>query len=545
MNKTISINLGGSVFNIEEEAYALLKDYLDKIKSNFAGDPAGAEIMADIEARISEIFHENNTDRKNVVTKSDIERMISVMGKPEDYQMDEDSPKNHSETKSNFQENSGNPRRKIFRDTDDAIVAGVCSGLSHYFKIDPLVIRLLFVILTVASIGFPGVLVYLLFWALVPEANTTAEKLQMRGEAVNVENIGKFAKEEAKNAAERVSKFGKYATQNITKNGNELRRVLGKIFSLLFGFFFIMMGLGLLIGLVAMLAFSEMNIFGFDGNNWDTMNQVIFGNDGTLYLLIIGIIIVMIVPAISLVYGGIKLITGTQQRIRGFGVVMFSLFMVGVFMLVFGGIKTGRQFVEDAEINNSFLYPESVGDTLHFEVMTDEMFTGRSSHHHEFTDLVKIKDQYTYYGDPVEVNFEPTSSKQYKITISRRCNGSNMTDAGTYARNIEYNYITQGDSLILSPWFRTPVSDLYRGQEINITVYVPIGKHVHFGNNASLLTWQPDNSGALRMEDDGLDNPEEIEDSDISVSIDHPDIKLTDDSIIIKKGDLEIKQRRD
>lgn len=544
MNKTISINLGGSVFNIEENAYAILKDYLDKIKLNFAGDPAGEEIMADIEARISEIFHENNTDRKNVVMNADVERMISVMGKPEDYKMDEGESTGEHQKDQSYRRGSSNPRRKIFRDTDDAIIAGVCSGLSHYFRVDPLVIRLIIVFLTIASIGFPGVLGYLIFWALVPAATTTADKLQMRGEVVNIENIGRFAKDEAKNAAERVQKFGKQATQNIQRNGAELGRVLGKIFAIVFGFVFIMMGLGLLAGLVGMLAFSEVNFFGFDGNNWEAMNKVIFGSDGTLHLLLIGFVIAMIVPAISLLYGGIRLITGTTQRIRGFGITMFSLFIIGIFMLIFGGVKTGRQFVEDAEINNSYLYPENVGDTLFLDVAPDEVFVGRTSHQHDFSNLVRTTEQFNYYGEPIELHFEPTTAKQFKVTVSRQSKGSNMNEAGNYAKNIEYNYIASGDSLNLMPWFKTPASDLYRGQEIDLTIHVPVGKYVHFGNNASLLTWQANNAGALRMENDGLANPDDLDSDDLNVSIDHPEIKVTDDSVIIKSGDLEIKQSR-
>jgi phage shock protein PspC (stress-responsive transcriptional regulator) len=545
MNKTISINLGGSVFNIEEDAYSILKDYLEKIKSNFSGDPAGIEIMADIEARISEIFHEKNSDRKNVVIKADVEHVIAVMGRPEDYRMDDDTKHQKQQNTYSASNDTANPRRKIYRDPDDAIIAGVCSGLSHYFKVDPIVIRLIMVVLTVASIGFPGVMGYLLFWALVPPANSTAEKLQMRGEAVNIENIGKFAKDEAKNAAERVSKFGKYASQNMMKGGSDLGRVLGKVLSLFFGFFFIVMGLGLIAALVVSFAFSEMNFFGFDGNNWDTMNQVVFGNDGTLNVLVIGFILTLLAPAVALLYGGIKLITGSTQKIKGIGVTLFSLFIIGIMLLVYGGVKTGREFTEDAEINNTYLFPETVGDTLFLNVMPDDVFIGRTTRNRDFTNLVKIADNKVYYGEPLNVDFEPTSSKQFKVTVRRISKGSNMTMAGTYARNIEYTYTAGADSLSLAPFFYTPDSDRYRAQEVEIVVHVPIGKYVHFGNNVSLLTWETDNSGAMRMDEDGLENPDDLEKHSTNISIEHPDIQVTDDSVIIRTEDMEIKRRRD
>jgi hypothetical protein len=100
MNKTISINLGGRVFNIEEEAYQVLKNYLESIRSNFSGEQGSAEIMSDIEGRIAEIFSEKNNELKNVITKSDVEDMMKVMGKPEEYRVDENEPKQEQEQKS-------------------------------------------------------------------------------------------------------------------------------------------------------------------------------------------------------------------------------------------------------------------------------------------------------------------------------------------------------------------------------------------------------------------------------------------------------------
>jgi hypothetical protein len=85
MNKTISINLAGRVFNIEDDAFITLKEYLDKIKMNFMNDSAATEIMDDIEDRIAELFQERTNERKNVITSEDVTQVMTIMGKPEDY----------------------------------------------------------------------------------------------------------------------------------------------------------------------------------------------------------------------------------------------------------------------------------------------------------------------------------------------------------------------------------------------------------------------------------------------------------------------------
>jgi hypothetical protein len=339
-----------------------------------------------------------------------------------------------------------------------------------------------------------------------------------------------------------VNKFGKTAAQSINGGSREFIRILGRIIGILFGLFCLFSGIGLLIGLVAMLAFSEMNFFGFDGNNWDALNTVIFANDGTLYVFVIGVILAMGAPAIALLYAGIKLITGAQGRIKGFAVSLTALFIIGVLLLVYGGIKTGREFASDAELTQSYVLTENVGDTLNLEVATDPIFIGRTSHHNEFSNLVKIKTDSTYYGEPVSLNFEPTTSKQFKMVIKKKSKGKNMEQAGFYARNIHFNSNIMGDTILLDPHFSTPVTDLYRGQEIEITILVPIGKFVNFGKNTSLMHWYGEEGKVMQMDEDGFSEHEEIEGS---VHISEPEVKVTDDSVIIKTGNVEIKTKRD
>ena len=183
MNKTININLGGVFFHIDEIAYQKLKGYLDAIRRSLSDDPQGRdEIITDIETRIGELLSDKVKDVRQVVNESDIDEVIEVMGRPEDYMVDDEIFSDESYTA------YGKRRtKKLYRDGSDKFLGGVSSGIAHYLNVDVIWIRLGWL---VAAFGFGfGFIVYPLLWILLPEATTTAEKLEMEGEPVNISNI--------------------------------------------------------------------------------------------------------------------------------------------------------------------------------------------------------------------------------------------------------------------------------------------------------------------------------------------------------------------
>ena len=195
MKKTITINLGGVVFSIDEDAYELLRNYLDKIESYFSDQGEGNEILADIESRLAELFSGGNSSALTPVTLRDVENVIEIMGDPGDIaDMTEESS---GSGKFGNVTLPGKGSKRIYRDVDNRILGGVCSGISAYWRIDVLWIRIIFVVLTLMF--FSGLLVYLLLWLVIPPAVTTAQKLEMKGEPVNIKNIGRAVKEEFEN----------------------------------------------------------------------------------------------------------------------------------------------------------------------------------------------------------------------------------------------------------------------------------------------------------------------------------------------------------
>ena len=190
MNKTVNINLAGIFFHIDEDAYLKLQRYLEAIKRSFTDSQGRSEIIADIEARIAELFNERVENDKQVIRIKEVDEVISIMGQPEDYLVDdeifEDEPKTSYKAKSS-------PSRKLFRDTDNSYIGGVSSGLAHYFGIDAIWVRLAWSLLIFGA--GTGILLYILLWVLGPEAKTTAEKIMMTGEPVNISNIEKKIKD--------------------------------------------------------------------------------------------------------------------------------------------------------------------------------------------------------------------------------------------------------------------------------------------------------------------------------------------------------------
>ena len=201
MKKTVSINLNGLVFYIDEDAYTRLRTYLDKLETWFSKKDGGMEIIVDIENRIAELFEEKVKPGVGVVTLSMVEEVIKIMGEPEEFE----EPEEGRDTTTAGQEYYTAPKR-LYRDIDDRVFGGVCSGIAAYFNIDVVLVRVIFGILPFVSVGVI-IPIYIVLWIAVPPAATTAQKLQMRGEPINITNIEKTIKEEYEDVKKRFSKI--------------------------------------------------------------------------------------------------------------------------------------------------------------------------------------------------------------------------------------------------------------------------------------------------------------------------------------------------
>lgn len=183
MKVTVNINLGGYAFNVDDDAYERLRQYMKSLEKEFSGEPGASEIMSDIEGRISELFKARLNAYKQVITMKDVEEVMGILGSPEVISGGE--PGGEVPPRS---------QRRMYRDPDRRVFGGVCAGISAYLDWDPLILRIIFALLIFAG-GF-GLGLYLILWIVLPEAKTTAQKLEMRGDPVTIDNIKDSVRQE-------------------------------------------------------------------------------------------------------------------------------------------------------------------------------------------------------------------------------------------------------------------------------------------------------------------------------------------------------------
>lgn len=190
MKKTLTINLGGTVFHIDEDAYQLLDKYLSNLRIHFKKEEGSDEIMNDFEMRISELLSERIRLGYEVITLEEVEKVIKRMGRPEElFETDKDT-ENSASKSSNEGKDKPNVSRRLFRNPDDHMLGGVAGGFAALLGWDPSIVRILFFLSAFLTQGF-SIVIYIFLWIIIPEAKTAAEKLQMHGQSVTVENIGK------------------------------------------------------------------------------------------------------------------------------------------------------------------------------------------------------------------------------------------------------------------------------------------------------------------------------------------------------------------
>jgi phage shock protein PspC (stress-responsive transcriptional regulator) len=216
MKKTININLGGHPITIDEDAFEMLDEYLNRINSYFAQSEGREEIVNDIETRIAELFQKEMKGRQ-IVSVKEVDQVIEIMGVPEDFGGEGTASDAEAGTESKDKSERKQPRRaeayygkkRLFRDPSDKVVGGVASGLSAYLGIDdPVWTRIGFVLLFFITSGV-ALFVYIIMWIIVPKAKSASDRLAMRGAPINVESIANNVEEEVNEFGEKVKKFGR------------------------------------------------------------------------------------------------------------------------------------------------------------------------------------------------------------------------------------------------------------------------------------------------------------------------------------------------
>ncbi|CAM3377420.1 PspC domain-containing protein [Aequorivita lipolytica] len=493
MNKTVNINLAGTSFHIDEDAFGKLSRYLDAIRKSLKGADGSEEIMQDIEARIGELFSEKIESPTQVVTLKILDEVIAVMGQPEDYEVDDEIFEDVPPSSKSYTKSHGNASHKqLFRDVDNKYVSGVSSGIGHYIGVDAIWIRLLWILLIVAGFGSP-IVVYILLWILVPPALTTSDKLKMTGEPVNISNIERKFKEGFDNVADRVKnvdydKYGNKVKTGASSFFDGLGNViltLFKVFVKFIGVLIIIVSLSTIIGLV--VGFFTFGSMDFWGNSEiteyialvDTTNVPIWLL-ALLSLFAIGIpFFVLFVLGLKLLISNLKSMSSTVKILL---IVVWALSVIGLAVL---GIKQATEQAYDGNYIEEQTMAVSTGDTLRIAMRADKQFSYQvvreSGLELKYTD----DDKRVIYSSDISVNVKPSKDSIGKIIIEKSAEGNNHMDAKKRAEAIEYKYSFENNSLMLDGFFITDTSNKYRDQRVEITIYVPEGTVVYSDESAT------------------------------------------------------------
>jgi phage shock protein PspC (stress-responsive transcriptional regulator) len=500
MNKTISINLNGMLFYLEEGAYNRLFHYLNAIRQCFVGTDGGDEIIKDVEARIAELFAKY-IETKQVILENEVEEVIGVMGEPEVYTDDETTTQKPIEEKENKDRDA---IKRLYRDSDDAVLGGVCSGIAYYFGIDPVWLRLAFVI--ALFLAGSGPLLYIILWIVIPKANSTAEKLQMRGEKVNIENIERRIREEAKIFKERAQAFGEDASKGFRKAnvhgrlGEFINEISGIIFNsfrriLLFmgkslGIVSILLG-GLLFFFMLSLLFSGGNMISFQSNaeiasfSIQDFLSTFFSSENQRDAFLVGIMLICLSPILGLLTGGFRLLFHPNLRMRWMSTINGIILIAGLIFCIVSGSLLLREYSASGRIIENVKLSKTNNDTLNIAIQPGSEINLKRSlkmGHWNFY----FNDGERYINGRIQLNVDSTEESNFAITGEKNARGIDNKQAINLAAESNYYYRQKGNTIYFNPYFKMK-QNIWRNQQVFVNVFIPQGKFVSFKNGTEQI----------------------------------------------------------
>jgi len=476
MNKTTSINLGGYFFHIDEDAFRKLSNYFEAVRKSLSPD-GREEIINDIESRISELFTEKLGTSKQVIGIKEVDDIITIMGQPEDYKIEYETPKN--DFHSNFAKTS--TTKKLYRDKENSFLGGVLSGLGHYFRVDPLWLRIIMVIL---FFGFgTGLVLYIILWVLIPEAVTTSQKLEMKGEPINISNIEKKVKEGFNEISDKFSnldhdKIASNAKNGAEKIGNTLSEIITSIFNIISkiigGFivlFTCMTLISVIIGGIAMIFFSSMpDNFLYNHIHTPFSFETPIWIQGILLIIVVGI------PLFFLLILGLKLLTTRMKSIGNtLNYSLLAIWIIGlasVLFLIVSEISqnafTGKD-IEKVAIN---IKPS---DTLNIKFISNNLYSKNNNDYENFEVVHNELDQEIIFSNNVSIKIVETTEPIAYLQIEKSAEGKSMKNAKQTAEKIKYNVKIENNNLILDNYWITDLANKKHDQEVELFLYLPKG----------------------------------------------------------------------
>ena len=515
MNKTIDISLAGLLFHLEESAYYKLKNYLQHVRNSLNAEEDIDEIMNEVEARIAELLLQKQNHPNEVVNEKQIEEIIEVIGKPEEFE--------EEEKESGF---SHRIKKRLFRDPEHAMIGGVAAGFAHYLGIDITLMRILFIILLfVTKGGF--LLIYLLLWMIIPKARTVTDKLKMKGEEVSLDNIVENVSNEP------LKTNNKALGENIERVGAGVGEVLLKLIGLFLAFISGIVILGLII---SALAISPMSDFSMVINNDTAVLQQI-GMPlmwlNVLVLLLVGIpFVLLFVLGLKLLFPHIKTLS------RNILLILGTIWIISFIVLTVKSISGLAHKTFNTDVKETFAFTSSK-DTLFIKTQS-------------LSDSI-INNQYT--DDDISLYFKASPDQKFHLILIKNAEGINYKEAKKTAQEMEYPVSIDSltGKIILPDEFLYPSKRVYSDYDLELVLKIPEGKFVKVTDLDSSIFYSIhcnddgviyNQNGKIKCSthDEDMESDDNDEDEKIEIKGDNMHISIDEDGVKIKAKDKNGKK---
>ncbi|WP_316746322.1 PspC domain-containing protein [Pedobacter gandavensis] len=468
MKKTLNINIGNSIIHLEEDAYEMLTVYLNEVKQHFAKNADDFEIVTDIENRIAEMFGEILTaQQKQVIDIQDVQSVIAQMGSVKDFENSEAE----EEIAGNF---SAMPPhdgvKKLYRDTDQAMIAGVCVGLGYYLNIEARWIRL--AALISMFIGGSGILIYLIMWIVVPRAETKSEKMAMRGEEANLRGfMNSHQNPLLKQSRGFLAEFFEFLGNFVNGTGKVMLKLVAAAVVIFCSFLLLM----LIVGLAGVLGIWDADVYAYFPFN--IINESYFST------MIFAVFIALLVPILALVLFSIRVAFNGKAINKMLSYSLLMIWLLGVAVSVFYIAKVSAEFKESAEFAQvKELVPHK---TIVLAIDKTRFFTKEDSVNYRI-DPVDYKgrrilnDGRGPFDQPRNMRLNIDKSLNGKMILSENYSSQGRTFEAALrnAQNIHYDFKQVDSVLNFSSDLQLIKKANYRGQEVSLTLSVPVGTHL-------------------------------------------------------------------
>ncbi len=470
MDKTVKINLGGSLFQIDEDAYRILRDYLQAIDTRLRNVAGAAETLEDIELRIAEIFLSQKITA-GIISRENVEAMMSIIGKPEDFETDED------ETVPPPFSREG---QRLYRNPDDSIIGGVCGGIGAFLNTDPVWFRILFIV-TALFFGI-GFFVYLGLWIALPSAPAGTSRRDMYGRK----------RSSSSGYVPSRNTQGTYAGSNIGNAFNEVFRALGRVFFIIVRVFLVIIGVSFVMtGFLAMVTFVMVFFFRYPGYfsteafglNFfylpDFLSYIV--SPAVAPWIIVLLSLAIILPLLALIYWGVRMIFWFRARDGVIGLICLVLWVISIAALSLILFNEGVSFAETSKTSSVEIIEDApqklyiVCDNSIDELRFDKDISVPDENYRLY---FRDDDKNLYVNTQFSISTSNDSS--LRIEIRKRSAGRSKSDARKKTETLIYNYTISGDSILIDEYFTIPEDSKWSCDNVGVILQIPTGTIVQF-----------------------------------------------------------------